>query len=216
MSRYMILVEERESALAPDETDALLERRAAYADQLGTAFVDGERFRPAIEGRRIARGGVVEDRVANLGGYYVVEAPSLDAAAALARDCPDGELEVRPVLKGRVEPGKRNEPGRTFAFAVLGSAPNEKSWVALMDRIDDSTNDRFPNDRFAGGVRLEPAERRVGGRRAHFDGPFLESKEVIGGVFFLRLASMESAVEWALRSSFVEHGALEIRELWRT
>jgi hypothetical protein len=85
-----------------------------------------------------------------------------------------------------------------------------------MDRIDDSTHDRFPNERFAGGVRLEPAGRRVGGRRAHFDGPFLESKEVIGGLFFLRLASIDSAVEWALRSSFVEHGALEIRELWRT
>jgi hypothetical protein len=214
MSRYMILVEERESALAPDETDALLERRAAYAERLGAALVDGERFRPANEGRRVGRGGVVEDRDANLGGYYVVEAPSLEAAGALAHDCPGGEMEVRPVLKGRVEPGKKDQPGRTVAFAVLGSAPNEESWVALMDRIDDSTNDRFPNDRFAGGVRLEPARR--GGRRSHFDGPFLESKEVIGGLFFLRLASMDDAVEWALRSSFVEHGALEIRELWRT
>jgi hypothetical protein len=85
-------------------------------------------------------------------------------------------------------------------------------------RIDDSTHDRFPGRAFRGGVRLEPPAqgRRVGGRRAHFDGPFLESKEVIGGLFFLRMASMDEAVEWARQTGFVHHGALEIRELWRT
>jgi hypothetical protein len=53
-----------------------------------------------------------------------------------------------------------------------------------MDRFDESTRDRFPADRFLGGLRLlEPGRgRRVapaGGRRAVFDGPFLESA---GGV----------------------------------
>jgi hypothetical protein len=46
-----------------------------------------------------------------------------------------------------------------------------------MDRFDESTRDRFPADRFLGGLRLlEPGRgRRVapaGGRRAVFDGPF--------------------------------------------
>ncbi len=49
-----------------------------------------------------------------------------------------------------------------------------------------------------------------------FDGPFLESKEVIGGVFFMRVASIEDAVAWALGTRFIAHGALEIREVWRT
>jgi hypothetical protein len=48
------------------------------------------------------------------------------------------------------------------------------------------------------------------------DGPFLESKEVIGGLFFLRFASLDEAVEWAGATPFVAHGALEIRELWRS
>jgi hypothetical protein len=56
----------------------------------------------------------------------------------------------------------------------------------------------------------------AGGRRAVFDGPFLESKEVIGGLFFLWMASLDEAVDWASRSEFVKHGALEIRELWRS
>jgi hypothetical protein len=48
------------------------------------------------------------------------------------------------------------------------------------------------------------------------DGPFLESKEVIGGLFFLRMTSIDEAVAWAAESRFVVHGTLEIRELWRT
>jgi hypothetical protein len=32
-----------------------------------------------------------------------------------------------------------------------------------------------------------------GERRAMFDGPFLESKEVMGGLFFVRVMSLEEA-----------------------
>jgi hypothetical protein len=52
--------------------------------------------------------------------------------------------------------------------------------------------------------------------QATFDGPFLESKEVIGGLFFLRMTRIEDAVRWAGETPFVLYGALEIRELWRT
>jgi hypothetical protein len=55
-----------------------------------------------------------------------------------------------------------------------------------------------------------------GERRATFDGPFLESKEVIGGVFLVRMASLDDVVRWAGASAFIAHGSLEIRELWRT
>jgi hypothetical protein len=53
-------------------------------------------------------------------------------------------------------------------------------------------------------------------RRATFDGPFLESKEVIGGLILLRMTSLDEAVRWAGGTRFVVHGTLEIRELWRT
>jgi len=79
-----------------------------------------------------------------------------------------------------------------------------------MDLIDAETRDAFPADAREGGNRLQPP------RRATFDGPFLESKEIVGGVFFLRMASMDAAVRWAAASRFVVHGALEIRELWRS
>jgi hypothetical protein len=44
----------------------------------------------------------------------------------------------------------------------------------------------------------------------------LETKEVIGGLFFMRMATLDEAVEWAHESEFVKLGTLEIRELWRS
>ena len=235
MPRFMVMVlanEAEEGALAPPETRALVEGHSAYERKLRavSAYLDGERLRPSSEGRRVSSrdgqprvdAGPFADRA--LSGYYVVEAEGLDAAVKLAEECPmspGAEVEVRPLLKGRLQPGKASQQGRVFAYAVLGSAPSEEGWTAVMDRIDESTREGFPADRFLGGVRLlEPGRgRRVasaGGRRAVFDGPFLESKEVIGGLFFMRMASLEEAVDWASRSEFVKHGAVEIRELWRS
>jgi hypothetical protein len=229
----MILEDEAEQAkLAPISIKALVEGHSAYERSLRavSAYVDGERLRPSSEGKRVShRGG--EARVdpgpfgeKALTGYYVLEAEGLDAAVSLAKECPlppDAELDVRPLMKGRHHPDKTNHPGRVFAFAVLGNATSERGWIDVMDRIDASSRDGFPADRSVGGVRLlEPGRGRrgtqVGGRRAFFDGPFLESKEVIGGLFFQRMTNLDEAVEWASRSEFVKHGAVEIRELWRS
>jgi hypothetical protein len=246
----MILENEAEEGkLSPSETKALVEGHAAYERKLRavSAYLDGGRLRPSSEGRRIGnhhgqpRGasdmptgprhevrdprvdaGPFGDRA--LSGYYVLEAESLEAALRLADECPTSpgaEIDVRPLMKGRIQPDKASQRGRVFAYAVLGNAPNEQGWIGVMDRIDESTREGFPAERFLGGVRLlEPGRgRRVasaGGRRAVFDGPFLESKEVIGGLFFMRMASLDEAVEWASRTEFVTHGALEIRELWRS
>lgn len=235
MPDFMVLIHEREGTsadLTPLETRALLEGQAAYEQTLraAAAYLDGERLRPSAEGRRVSQlAGQPRVEVGpfadpTLAGYYVLQAPSLEAALELAEPCPaspSAELEVRPLMKGRFEPDKTSQQGRVFAFGVLGSAANEQAWTAVMDRIDERTHDHFPAERFRGGVRLEAPSRgrRIGssgGRRAVFDGPFLESKEVIGGLFFMRMATLDEAVEWASHTEFVKVGTLEIRELWRS
>jgi hypothetical protein len=235
MPEFMVMIlesEREERKLAPSETKALLEGRSAWERELRavSAYRDGERLRPTSEGRRVSKhdgrlrvdAGPFGERT--LSAYCVVEAAGLDEALKLAEMCPlapGAALEVRPLMKGMLQPDRANQKGRLFAFAVLGSAPSEQSWIEVMDRIDESTRNHFPADRFSGGVRLqEPGRGRgvasAGGRRAVFDGPFLESKEVIGGLFFMRMASLEEAVDWAGGSEYVKHGTLEIRELWRS
>jgi hypothetical protein len=227
MPDFMILIREDERDLAPPETRRLIEAHADYVKRLKAAGVyrDGERLRPSGEGRRVrARGsqaGPFEDALA---AYYLVSADNLAAAVSLAESCPmapGDQLDVRPLMKGNVRADKADARGKTFAFGVLGNAENEKAWVEIMDRIDAETQANFPTERFLGGVRLEaPGQGRQivsrAGKPAVMDGPFLEAKEVIGGLFFLRMASLDEAVEWAATSGFMLHGALEVRELWRS
>jgi hypothetical protein len=232
MPDYMILIRENETEqqrLAPADTRALVEGHAAYVKQLKAAgaYRDSERLRPSAEGKRVHPGkveaGPFGDEPA-IAGYYLVKADSLDAAVALAGPCPmapGDTLDVRPLMGGDVRADKTSRQGKTFAFAVLGNAASEDAWVALMDRIEADTHDGFPDERFLGGVRLEaPGRGRQiasrGPKRTVTDGPFLESKEVIGGLFFMRMADLDEAVRWAGTTRFMKHGALEIRELWRS
>jgi hypothetical protein len=201
---------------------------AAFERRLGSALLDAGQLHPSIEGKRARRRGdefVVDDGPfdGTLARYYLVRAANLDAAIALADECPlvDGEvLDIRPLVKGDVPPGKLDQPGKVFALSVLGRAPDEPTWNELMERVDDDTKNNFPKE-MAGGMRLESprAGRRIvidKSKRSLIDGPFLESKEVIGGLFFLRMPNIEDVLRWAATTRFVVHGTLEIRELWRT
>jgi len=224
MSGYMLMVLEDEAAHAaqtPKDIADLIDRRAQYAKSLGDRLRDTGRLRPSREGKRVYAERVEAGPFTPaLGAYYWVEADNLDDAAKLAADCPtlpSDEIDVRPLMKGQIKPGKEGKPGKIFACAVLGNALTERAWLEAMDRIDNETSTRFPADSALGGNRLQPPTtgKRVA-RRAVFDGPFLESKEVIGGVFLMRMASIDEVVVWAQGSKFIAHGALEIRELWRT
>jgi hypothetical protein len=235
MPQFMVMIlanEAEEAQLAPSETKALVEGHSAYERKLraASAYLDGERLRPSAEGRRVsARDGQARVETGPfaetpLAAYYLLEAENLDAAVALTKECPMSpgtSLDVRPLMKGDVKPEKASRRGRVFAFAVLGSDASEQGWIDVMDRIDASTRDHFPVDRFLGGVRLHaPGRGRrvtgVGSHRTVFDGPFLESKEVIGGLFFMPMSTLEEAVTWASQTEFVKYGAVEIRELWRS
>ena len=67
---------------------------------------------------------------------------------------------------------------------------------------------------------LNPAARgaRIAvskGRRYVVDGPFTESKELVGGFYILEVGSLEEAISWALRapSGLGADDVLEVRQL---
>jgi hypothetical protein len=72
-----------------------------------------------------------------------------------------------------------------------------------------------------GGEPLQPSESAVrisgeGGKRKLLDGPFSESKEIIGGYFLLEVKSRDEAVEWASRCPAARLGSwsyVELREI---
>lgn len=230
MSDFLLMLLEDEAAHAAESPRAvaeLLERRRLFAERLRREGVarDAGRLRPSKEGARVrgttVRPGPFPGEPRALAGYHWIDAPSAAEATRIAGEVPtlDGdEVVVRPIQKGHLVEAKDAHPGKIVACAVLGAAETEAGWVAVMDRIDRA-NPSFPAGLFLGGVRLEPpsTEARVArGRPATLDGPFLEAKEIVGGLCFVRTTSLDEAVRWAKGTPFVVHGTLELRELWRT
>ncbi|MEU1387819.1 MULTISPECIES: YciI family protein [unclassified Nonomuraea] len=73
--------------------------------------------------------------------------------------------------------------------------------------------------RYVTGARLQPAEtattmRVAGGRTLTTDGPFADTKEVLGGLCLIEAADLEEALDLAARIPAVRFGAVvEVRPL---
>ena len=109
MSEYLILIYEDEKSYATAGEAILGEVMAAhdrFTDQvtdLGGKIVHGSALQPtstatSVRSDVVTDGPFAETKEA-LGGFYLIEAPDLDAAIAIAKDVPMpfGGVEVRPV-----------------------------------------------------------------------------------------------------------------------
>ena len=52
-----------------------------------------------------------------------------------------------------------------------------------------------------------------GGKPAVIDGPFSESKELVGGFWMIQVRSQEEAVEWAKRAPMLDGDMIEVRRI---
>jgi hypothetical protein len=68
-----------------------------------------------------------------------------------------------------------------------------------------------------GGEKLEDGTGRVlrgsGAQTSVIDGPYTESKEVIGGLFQIQADNYDQAVEATLDCPHLEYGTIEIRQV---
>lgn len=58
--------------------------------------------------------------------------------------------------------------------------------------------------------------RSQGGRPRATDGPYSETKEVLGGFYLIEAASYDEAVQRTLDHPHLEHGTVEVRQLYGT
>jgi hypothetical protein len=66
------------------------------------------------------------------------------------------------------------------------------------------------------GLTPPPKAVRVafaGGKAKVTDGPFAESKELIGGYWMIQVKSREEAVEWAKRAPMLDGDMIEVRQV---
>lgn len=107
--RFLLLLhgdEAAEEALSADERRAIVEQHMAFSRVLRDAgqIVSGEPLGPSREGKIVRKRGVTDGPFAEtteqLGGFYVIETGSLDAAVEIAKRVPAGPglaVEVRPI-----------------------------------------------------------------------------------------------------------------------
>jgi hypothetical protein len=72
-----------------------------------------------------------------------------------------------------------------------------------------------------GRNRLQPAStattvRIVNGKSQVLDGPYIESKEQLGGYFLIDVPDLDAALSWAARCPGASHGVVEVRPIWPT
>jgi hypothetical protein len=114
MAQYAILIYAADSAHAPDATSEELATHDKHADEVEQtgAVVAAFALTPrdmatSIRGDVVTDGPFLEAKEV-VAGFYVIEAPDLDAALEIARRNPatqeGGGVEVRPVHSGGVTP----------------------------------------------------------------------------------------------------------------
>ena len=115
--RYAILIYDENTANpSPEPPDPavmsdILGQYNAYTTMLREtgAYVAGEALQPVTtattlrqqDGQTITTDGPFAETKEGLGGFYLIEAPDLDAALKLAEQCPGiryGSIEVRPIV----------------------------------------------------------------------------------------------------------------------
>ena len=111
--QYLLMIYVDEAAAAkipPDQMQKMMPAYAAYSEAMVKAGVllAGDRLRPTNAATTVRMredkpqilDGPYADTKEQLGGYYKIEAPDLDAAIAWAARCPGashGTVEVRPI-----------------------------------------------------------------------------------------------------------------------
>lgn len=191
------------------EFDADMAGYAAFDEIAGDAIVLGEALDPTAA-RTVRHDGddpTVTDGpfaevVEGLGGFYVLDAPDLDAALELARRIPaaaypHGAIEVRPLVmlvEGSADPGP-DPDGSTRHLATLhgredeGEQPGTSGWDEGAE-----AHGAFAERAGAvltGGGAVHPTStattiRVRDGELLVSDGPFAEAVEVVGGFYLLR------------------------------
>ncbi len=51
------------------------------------------------------------------------------------------------------------------------------------------------------------------GRQATTDGPFAETKEVLGGYYLVDVADLDEALAWAAKMPNIAYGSVEVRPI---
>ncbi|MCU1369859.1 MAG: hypothetical protein JWO77_1053 [Ilumatobacteraceae bacterium] len=232
---YMVLLYDNEAnATMPGdpEFEALMAGYTAFGELGGTAIVGGDALVPAEASRAIrVTGGQVSvtdgpyaESSEVLGGYYVLDVPTLDDAIELVRHIPataTGSSEIRPIAM-LMPPSTDPVPAGAVRYVATIHGPTSEADVPGTAAWDErsAAHGRFASEAgsaVAGGAAIQPSStastvRVRDGELLVTDGPFAEGAEVVGGVYLLT-AAPDAVVDIAARIPVPDGGGVDLRPI---
>jgi hypothetical protein len=211
----------------------LIERMGAFIGEFAQSgrFIDGAGLGASnTRTRLVFRGGRCTTKRGPYRGEHELPAAVLLLKVRTREEALGWAERYGKILgDGEVEVGKVNEP---WDLGLVPEPENAPLQMLLVDKADRATeaDGRSPQQKAAlsrlktemtkagvlvSSVGLQPS---TNGKRLHFtnnaleivDGPFAESKELIGGFAILELSGMAEAIEISRRYAEILGGTLEV------
>jgi len=107
-----------------------------------------------------------------------------------------------------------------YALLIYGSdptdVPSDEAMAAEMEAYNAFTRHVAQRGALKSGEALHPSStattvRVRNGETLTTDGPFAETKEVLGGFYLVEAADLDEAIDYAARIPGAQHGSIEIR-----
>jgi hypothetical protein len=240
--KYMLLIYSAEDCWTEVERTACMVESLRVCDELKARgqFFDASPLHPVAtaatvrvrDGQTLVTDGPFAETTEQLGGYFVLDLPDLDAAIAVAARLPPakkGTVEIRPVFALDGLP-----PARPVEAAGAGATPylllchdDEAAWRAAgPEALRSAMTEAVGICRELNGAGaylsaspLHPAAtatcvRVRDGKRAVTDGPFAETHEVLGGYYLILAESRDAALRVAARHPGARVGSVEVRPVF--
>lgn len=234
MQYLVMLYDTEENATTPGtpEFEAEMAGYEAFGELGGEAIIGGEALLPSQLSRtiRVSAGqvsvteGPYAETAEVLGGFYVLDAPTLDDAIELVRHIPataTGCSEIRPVevwMEQSSDPAP--EGAQRYLATIHGphsdaEVPGTAAWEQ-----GAAEHRRFAEEAGAavsGGAAVHPAAtastvRVRDGELLVTDGPFAEGAEVVGGLYLLT-AAPDAITDLAAKVPTPDGGAVDVRPI---
>jgi len=187
------------------------------------------------DGQKLITTGPFAETIEQLGGYYIIDVDNLDEAIAISGRLPaaaKGTVEIRPLLKLEGLPTEKLSPESSGSETSLSKFmflcyDDEEAWrqagpdahLAAMQEAVQLTHWLDQRGQYLSASPLHPiatatSVRMRNGHRLVTDGPFAETREVLGGYYVILAQNQAEALEIAARHSGARVGAVEVRQIF--
>lgn len=239
--KYMLLIYSPENAWSPDEWKQCVETSMGICEEMDAKgqFLTASPLHPVAtatsvrvrNGQPLITAGPFAETTEQLGGYYLIDVENLDEAITIAGRLPPakkGTVEIRPVveLKGLPNDSFQAAVGQEQLFMLI-CYDDEKYWTdagpevhqaAMMEAVR-MTQQLVERGQYVSSAPLHPVSTATSvrlreGRRVVTDGPFAETREVLGGYHLVRVNQLDEALQIAAQHPGARVGSVEVRQVF--